>query len=249
MPERTRSDRFAASRHEPLAHLRPGQPRQHYVVRQPGAAQRPQHVRGTINSEMWNELNKLYLAAGRSDFCRQADESPHEFYQAVECGSHLFQGVCDATLTHDEGWQFIQLGKFLERADKTLRILDIQYHLLHDLIARPTCRCRTCNGAPSCAVAAPMRLTNDLYVGRVEPEHVVEFLLLHPSSRARFVLALSRRRKRWPPSKDWPPAESSAKPDRELGLVLGELQYRDLDEIIDRDLHEFLAVCRNSVCW
>ncbi len=35
--------------------------------------------------------------------------------------------------THDEGWQFIQLGKFLERADKTLRILDIQYHLLREL--------------------------------------------------------------------------------------------------------------------
>ena len=90
-------------------------------------------IRGTINSEMWRELNKLYWQLCDPAFSRQASESPHEFYQAVECGSCLFQGVCDATLNHDEGWQFIQLGKFLERADKTLRILDIQYHLLHDL--------------------------------------------------------------------------------------------------------------------
>src|SRR5207253_11202670 len=37
------------------------------------------------------------------------------------------------SLTHDEGWQFIQLGKLLERADKTLRLLDNQYHLLREL--------------------------------------------------------------------------------------------------------------------
>src|SRR5262249_45573109 len=90
-------------------------------------------IRGTISSEMWRELNKLYWRLCDADFCNQARESPHEFYQAVECGSALFQGLCDATSNHDEGWQFIQLGKFLERADKTLRILDNQYHLLREL--------------------------------------------------------------------------------------------------------------------
>ncbi len=90
-------------------------------------------IRGTINSQMWKELNKLYWQLCDPDFTSLASESPHEFYQAVECGSHVFQGVCDATLTHDEGWQFIQLGKYLERADKTLRIIDNQYHLLQDM--------------------------------------------------------------------------------------------------------------------
>src|SRR5579883_2198526 len=82
---------------------------------------------------MGRELNKLYLQLRDLEFRRQAEDSPHEFYQAVESGSHHFQGVCDATMARDEGWQFIQLGKFLERADKTLRILDIQYHLLREL--------------------------------------------------------------------------------------------------------------------
>src|SRR6266571_2877163 len=78
--------------------------------------------------------HKLHWQLCDPDFTSLASESPHEFYLAVECGSHVFQGVCDATVTHDEGWQFIQLGKYLERADKTLRILDIQYHLLHDML-------------------------------------------------------------------------------------------------------------------
>src|SRR5579859_7166139 len=81
-------------------------------------------IRGTISSEVWRELNKLYWKLCDGEFIQRARESPHEFYQAVECGSALFQGLCDATSAHDEGWQFIQLGKFVERADKTLRILD-----------------------------------------------------------------------------------------------------------------------------
>ena len=66
---------------------------------------------------MWRDLNKLYLQLDEPSFRIHATESPHEFYQAVECGSFLFQGGCDATLNHDEGWQFIQLGKYLERAE------------------------------------------------------------------------------------------------------------------------------------
>ena len=127
---------------------------------------------------MWRELNKLYLQLCDSDFCAQARDQPHEFYQAVECGSLMFQGVCDATLTHDEGWQFIQLGKFLERADKTLRIVDIQYQVLHDL-ANP-------NDLPLASLywgaVSSCRAYDSfqrLHVGRVEADKVIEFLLLN----------------------------------------------------------------------
>jgi uncharacterized alpha-E superfamily protein len=40
-------------------------------------------IRGTINSDMWRELNKLYWQLRDADFGKQARESPHEFYQAV----------------------------------------------------------------------------------------------------------------------------------------------------------------------
>src|SRR5262249_41006764 len=86
-------------------------------------------VRGQITAEMWRELNKLHLQFAAPDVRARAAGSPHEFCQAVECASHLFQGACDAALMHDEGWQFIQVGKFLERAEKTLRILDVQYRV------------------------------------------------------------------------------------------------------------------------
>ena len=56
--------------------------------------------------------------------------SPYEFFSRIITGSHLVQGIADATMTHGEGWDFIRIGKSLERADNTSRILDVKYHLL-----------------------------------------------------------------------------------------------------------------------
>src|SRR5262249_9321061 len=135
-------------------------------------------TRGSISPWMWRELNKLYLQLRDPEFTQQAHDSPHDFYQAVQAGSHQFQGACDATLTRDEGWQFIQLGKYLERGDKTLRILNIKWQLLQDLsdpADLPLAHLHWVAVLRSClAYEAYQRL----YISRVDPAQVVEFLLL-----------------------------------------------------------------------
>src|SRR5205807_1518223 len=55
-------------------------------------------IRGSISSEMWKALNKLYWQLRDPEFSAQARTSPHDFFEAVADGSHLFQGICDATL-------------------------------------------------------------------------------------------------------------------------------------------------------
>jgi uncharacterized alpha-E superfamily protein len=198
-------------------------------------------IRGTITSEMWKELNKLYWKLRDEEFVSQAHGSPHDFYEAVESGSHLFQGVCDATLTHDEGWQFIQLGKFLERADKTLRILDNKYHLLHEVTNPadlPLCHLQWAGVLRCCrAYEAYQRL----YVGRVEPERVVEFLLLHrdfPRS-ARFCLEEAARAL----AEIEGPAVGRAdgRAERILGRVLSDLKFAEPKQVLHGDLHGFLG--------
>ena len=51
----------------------------------------------------------------------------HEFLTATIGGVHLFQGVTDATMTHGEGWHFMELGRYLERASATAALLEVQY--------------------------------------------------------------------------------------------------------------------------
>ncbi|HEV3263437.1 MAG TPA: alpha-E domain-containing protein [Gemmataceae bacterium] len=197
-------------------------------------------VRGTISSEMWKELNKVYWQLSNEEFAGRTHESPHEFYEAVECGSHLFQGVCDATLTHDEGWQFIQLGKFLERADKTLRILDIQYHLLHELIDPVDLPLTNLEWAGVLRSCRAYDAYQQLYVGRVDPEHVVEFLLLHPSFPRSVRFSLEAAAAALNEIEGVVPGRPVSEADRILGRVLNDLKFGELDQILQGDLHAFL---------
>src|SRR2546430_807183 len=190
-------------------------------------------VRGSINSEVWRALNKLYWQLCEPAFRAQALESPHEFFQAVESGSHLFEGACDATLDHDEGWQFIQLGKFLERAEKTLRILDVQSRRGEedkDSGDRTLSNLRWVAVLKSCrAYEAYQRL----YVGRVEPDRVVEFLLLHPTSPRSVRFSLEQAAQSV--------AAGRGKAERVLGRVLSDLKFIELDQVVGEELHGFLG--------
>lgn len=198
-------------------------------------------IRGTINSAMWKELNKLYWQLTDVEFSRRARESPHDYYEAVGSGSHLFQGVCDATLNHDEGWQFIQLGKMLERADKTLRILDIQYQLLHELsdpMDLPLSNLQWAGVLRSCrAFEAYQRL----YVGRVDRERVVEFVLLHADFPRSVRFCLEQAARALAAIEGPGAARGPSRVQRVLGQVLSELRFAELDDILRGDLHAFLA--------
>ena len=85
-------------------------------------------VRDQISDEMWTELNDLYLFITAPDTLSYFQRSPQSIYDRIINGSLLFHGITDATMARTEGWQFIQLGKHLERADKTSRFLDIRVH-------------------------------------------------------------------------------------------------------------------------
>lgn len=157
-------------------------------------------MRHQIASEMWEALNRFYLDLQRWAGSGQEPvtvENAHLFYRSVIEFSHLFQGVTDSTMPREEGWHFLQAGKFLERAEKTARALDVKYHLLM-ADASPYAPVA---GSGFEAIAA--RLTDDvpgewhewqavlrslsayeayhkLYRAAVQPRDVVEMLTLSP---------------------------------------------------------------------
>jgi uncharacterized alpha-E superfamily protein len=201
-------------------------------------------IRGTINSAMWKELNKLFWQLRDPDFSQRARESPHDFYQAVECGSHLFQGVCDATLTHDEGWQFLRLGKFLERADKTLLILDVKFHRLRDEVNPADLPLSNLQWAGVLRSCAAYEAYQKLFVGRVEPVRVVEFLLLHPEFPRSVRFALEAAARALAAIEGPASRRGEGKAERILGRVLSDLRFAELDQVLKGDLHAFLVSAR-----
>ncbi len=87
-------------------------------------------IREIIPSVVWEELNKFFFMVRSTSRADTTLDQPQDFCERVRLASHLIVGATDATMSHGEAWHFSRLGRLLERADKTSRIVDVQYFIL-----------------------------------------------------------------------------------------------------------------------
>jgi uncharacterized alpha-E superfamily protein len=80
-------------------------------------------VREQCSSAMWEQLNRLYLYVNSTTAGESWLLNSYVFFRAVREGAHLFHGVTDSTMSHGEGWEYIQLGRYVERTDATARLI------------------------------------------------------------------------------------------------------------------------------
>jgi uncharacterized alpha-E superfamily protein len=198
-------------------------------------------VRDQLTLELWEELNRLYLLV-RSPQAREIwRRSPGEFFQEIKAGSLHLIGIINATLVHDEGWWFIQTGQFLERADKTTRILDVRYQTLP---ARgvPT----EINQTTALEWSAVLRSCSawdayrTIHGADVHPRLVAEFLLLNddfPRSVRFCVSELNRAVRRISGVAE---GHFCNEAEKLTGRFLAELQFSGVDELFERGLHQYL---------
>jgi len=150
------------------------------------ARENSRHVREQISTEQWHRLNSLYLQVTRREMQsdRQAEallagtSQPSEFLQSVMEAVHQFQGVTDSTMNHGEGWQFIQVGRYIERAYATTLLLEA-YH--EDLWAHPE---QIVEGNEYLEWMGLLRSATafeaycKVYTADLTPDRIFEFLLL-----------------------------------------------------------------------
>lgn len=93
------------------------------------ARENARNMRGAITTEMYEDLNAAWLDM-RSRTYESISTGPSQFFDWVKMCSHQFRGVTFGTMLRDEGYGFMRLGTFIERADNTARLLDVKYHTL-----------------------------------------------------------------------------------------------------------------------
>ncbi len=144
------------------------------------ARENARQVREEISSEQWQRLNHLFHQVTRHKPNETDDVLPSDFLLAVIEGVHLIQGVTDSTMSHGEGWHFIQVGRYMERACATVTLLGL-YH--REFWGHPDQTpeaseylewiglLRSCTAFESyCKV----------YTADISPDRIIEFLLLNP---------------------------------------------------------------------
>lgn len=196
------------------------------------------HVREQISDEMWEELNRFYLSMQGLTVKKILKQGADEFFTHIRTGSHLFQGITDATMTHGEGWDFIQVGKYIERADKTTRILDANEEVLQpkkDDNDRATDTLKLAAILRSCSAHSAYRR---VYVAQIEASKVLEFILLNqnfPRSIRFCTHELDASLRRISGA-----TEGSYSNDAEklTGRLHSELSYNGIDDIMSRGVSQ-----------
>jgi uncharacterized alpha-E superfamily protein len=79
-------------------------------------------AREVTSTEIWECLNTTYNALPERERASKR-LGPHEFLSYVEGRAAMFAGLADSTLSRDDGYRFMVLGRAIERVDMTVRLL------------------------------------------------------------------------------------------------------------------------------
>ncbi len=210
------------------------------------ARENARSVREIISSEMWLQLNTSYLMVNAAASSGKGFESPHEFFTEVKLSSHLFTGITDATMTHGEGWHFCRLGRKLERADKTSRILDVKYFILLRSLADVGTPFDDVQWAAVLRSASAFEMYRKRH-GRVSPKAIVEFLLLDPEFPRAIRFCLNSAQVSLHAISGTPIGAHRKPVEKLLGQLCSDMAYANVDEVVNAGLHEYLDMLQTNV--
>ena len=203
-------------------------------------------IRDQISSDMWEVINRLHLYLKVCDIATLKQHGYEELFEQVKEMSQLFQGVTDSTFPYRIGHDFITIGKFIERADKTGRILDSKYYMISE----------TSSGEDALAIAqwtallsgcSALEAYHQVYVTDVTPENTIDFLLLSREFPRSVLFSLNRLQSAMHAVSNCPLNYYSNEAERLCGLLISQLNYARVPEIVENGLHRFLADIQNTI--
>lgn len=199
------------------------------------ARENARQIREVLSNEMWEHLNAMYW--------RLKNERPitglpsQEWLLRVRKDCQLFYGIADVCFSRGLGWHFCQLGRLVERADKTARILDVKYFLLlphGETVGGVVDQLQWIAVLKTAGGYQMFRQSQQL---SITPKSVAQFLLLDPNfpRSVRFCLDGIHQSL----MKIDPLEGANEKPlGHHVGMMQARWTYTDIAEIVKYGLHE-----------
>jgi uncharacterized alpha-E superfamily protein len=204
-------------------------------------------IREIVSAETWERINYYYLwlQGPRAQAMYEHDRS--EFYSQVKRINGLLYGISEGSMSHGEAWDFFRMGKYLERACQSARILDVKYHMLlpsPDFVNTPIDSAHWTAILKSCSGYEPFhKQRHSLEQGTA----VADFLIfdpIFPRSVQRCLLycqeashKISGRKKN----------ESGNEAERMLENLIDWLRLATIDDLVKAGLHESLTKVINAI--
>jgi uncharacterized alpha-E superfamily protein len=196
-------------------------------------------VREMISSSMWEELNKFFLMVRSARSDANLLVNAYEFFNEVKLASHLLEGITVATMSHGEAWHFAQMGRLLERADKTSRILDVKYYVLLPAVEEVGTPLDTVQWSALLESASALEMYRKRF-GRILPVQVADFLILDSEFPRAIHFCLIKAEESLLSITGGQRGHFRTPAEKQLGRLRSQLDYTQIGEIIEQGLHEFV---------
>jgi len=198
-------------------------------------------VRGTLTTEVWETQNQTWLEVRRMIKSGEFERDPGQFFEWVKFRSHLSRGVTVGTMLMDEALYFMRLGTFLERADNTARLVDVEFHAVEsDFFGTASEKDQEYDFYHWSAIlrsVSGFEIYRKVYRDVIKPERVAELLILRPDMPRSLHASLNEVVSNLALVASDPDSETQ----RRAGKLRAELKYGRIDEILATGLHAYLT--------
>lgn len=197
-------------------------------------------IREHLSTELWRFINSFYLEISGADKMTLSEiDNLSEWYTKIRLNGHTFNGILDHTMSHNDLWYFSQIGKYIERADKTARILDIKYFILLPDVKYIGTPLDILQWTALLRSASAFEMYRKKYHS-INPDNVVDFLVLDNSFPRSIHYCLIQAEIALHKLTQVPTWTYSNPAEKELGQARSLLDYGDISDIFSVGLHEYL---------
>jgi uncharacterized alpha-E superfamily protein len=206
------------------------------------ARENARQVRDQITTETWERLNLIYLRMSGPDAIGDFDSGSQLFLHDTIADLHLFKGAGDATMSHGEGWSFLLLGVYLERAQLIGSLLEVVFgegrrrRPIRDHFALTSVL------RMGCALEPYLRV----YTAEVHARHILQFLMLDEDFPRSIRFCTQQIETHLAAIIRHSGMAGSVGPDRLAGRLRARLQYADMDELEAQGASSFLKSVRDE---
>jgi uncharacterized alpha-E superfamily protein len=205
------------------------------------ARENASQVRDELSSEQWQQLNRMYLEVTRERAVRDVDTTFTEFLQPVLAGVHMFQGLSESTMNHGEGWHFIQIGRYLERASATATLLNVFHHRVFSAGEEDTEGNHYLEWIGLLRCCTAFEAYCNVYTADVTEDRILEFLLLNRDFPHSIRYSIDVLQRALGATEQATGGRAANQLTRVAGKLQSSLSFVDIGEIIHADVGQYLS--------
>jgi uncharacterized alpha-E superfamily protein len=196
-------------------------------------------IREAISSEAWEQINEFYHWLRAQSNQEMSLDFQFDFFQRTRMHSHLFNGILDATMSRGTAWHFANLGRLIERADKTSRILDVKYFTLLPNIEDVGTTIDDLQWSAVLRSVSGFEMFRKRYHA-ITIRRIVQFLILDREFPRAVRFCLDGAERSLHAITGSPDSVFRNQAEQRLGQLRASLAYADVETIIQQGLHEFV---------